>query len=50
MPNKKRADMTPEEIEKEKEYDRKKYLKHREKIIERQKNINSGKKKKKSYL
>lgn len=36
MPNKKRADMTPEELERAKEYDRKKYLKNREKIIERQ--------------
>ena len=36
MPTKKRADMTPEELERAKEYDRKKYLKNREKIIERQ--------------
>ena len=36
MPNKKRADMTPEELERAKEYDRRKYLKNREKIIERQ--------------
>ena len=43
MPRKKRADMTPEEIEKEKEYDKKKYSKHRDKILERQKNTNSGK-------
>ena len=43
MPRKKRADMTPEEIEKEKEYDKKKYSKHRDKILERQKIYNSGK-------
>lgn len=42
MPNKKRADMTPEELERAKEYDRRKYLKNREKIIERQKINNNN--------
>ena len=48
MPRKKRADMTPEEIEKEREYDRKKYLKNREKILERQKNRDSERKEEKA--
>jgi|TARA_B100000683_G_scaffold266458_1_gene298736 hypothetical protein len=36
MPNKKRADMTPEELAKEKLRDRKKYLKYKNEILERQ--------------
>ena len=48
MPRKKRANMTPEEIEKEKEYDKKKYSKHRDKILERQKNIDSERKEEKA--
>ena len=36
MPNKKRADMTPEEIEKEKLRDKIKYEKFKKKILERQ--------------
>tara|TARA_B100001564_G_scaffold233387_1_gene197292 strand:+ start:694 stop:1116 length:423 start_codon:yes stop_codon:yes gene_type:complete len=48
MPRKKRADMTPEEIEKEREYDRKKYLKNREKILERQKNRDGERKEEKA--
>ena len=48
MPNKKRADMTPEELERAKEYDRKKYLKNREKIIERQIINNNNRKEEKA--
>ena len=48
MPNKKRADMTPEELAKSKEYDKKKYSKHRDKILERQKNRDSERKEEKA--
>ena len=50
MPNKKRADMTPEELEKARGYDKKSYLKNRDKKLERQKNRDSERKEKKKLL
>ena len=48
MPNKKRADMTPEELEKARGYDKKSYSKNRDKKLERQKNRDSERKEEKA--